>query len=583
MNRQLMLMFKNRGYSDDFYDSISRCDHPEPRNIDVMCSALKEYYDRKDRIVLLTDFDMDGIMSGVIGFAGLAEMGFNVSLAMPTVSSGYGITKDEIDNIKTRYPDANVIMTGDVGITAFESISYAREIGFDVLLTDHHMPKSVAPEANVIVDPKYPDDPAYGGICGAHVMYLVMKHYAEHFTDDPVYYVNQMDRLKVFAGFGTVTDNMPVFYENRPLLMDSLAICRYAYGSGDDTSVNEIPGHSDDIYRRAFRGLYIMLKAFAEQKRMNMDHLDEDFFGFYAGPVFNSIKRMNADISLAYKVFFGSREEAEESMNTLIALNEERKKLVNDLYDQMMNTPQPWAPFVYVIDDKPGVCGLLAQKVRMTTGLPALVLVDGDKGYHGSGRSPEWYPFLKYAGNHSDWSPAGHENAFGIFLADERCIDSYVEFIKKDIYDKMPVGAMEPPKPDFTISTLGDGDTEIDVDLFMEFLEEIEMCRPFGSGFPKPDIELKFKPKECYWTLMGSDKNHVRVTLPRGLTLVCFNQGDMFGGTIDPSNMPEVISVRGSLALNVFMGQTSVQFMGVLPQECAYKAEGDICVDGDEC
>lgn len=560
MNRLLSLMFKNRGYSPTFFQDIQALGHKAPGNIDEMCAALKELHDSGERIVLYTDHDMDGIMCGVIGFAGMAELGFNVSLFMPDISTGYGITDNAMLDVRDMYPDVKALMTADVGITADSAVAVARTFVDKILITDHHTPRDPIPDADVIVDPKQDGSEVFSDICGACVLYMVLRRYAELYGgEDSAFLVSQMDRLRVFAGFGTISDRMPVFYENRPLLKDMISICQYVYGSGDDTSVMEIPGC--DIYRRCFRGLFIVLKVFADEKHINIDSITEDFIGFYVAPTFNSIKRMGSDIRLAYNVFFGSCEDAESSMHKLFELNDARKKLVDVVFDEMINSPQPWAPYVYISNGNPGFNGLLAQRCTEQTGRPVLVLNYTECGYSGSGRSPDWYPFLVYAGNDPRWEPAGHNGAFGITIRDEACVEEYVAFIEKDIKAKMPAGGVK-PKADFVISSFGDGDTDIDMDLFEDFLYSLDVCRPFGPGFEAPAVILRFNPMDAKWNLFGGELEHVRAQLPRGLRLMCFNQGRLFGGHINPAYMPSVVEVVGTLSFNDYAGQRTIQFIG---------------------
>ena len=568
-------MFENRGYAPDFFDKICVCDHSIPKDIDKMCEHLKRYHDSNDQILLLTDFDMDGIMCGVIGFAGLAELGFNVSLAMPRISDGYGFTAEFIDTLHAQYPDAKALMTADVGVTAFEGIARARELGLEVFVTDHHKPDAVRiVDANVVVDPSRDDDTeAFWGICGAHVLYLVLRYYAENCSDKSALMVPQIERLRVFAGFGTVSDSMPVYYENRPLVRDAVSICRFIYGDGDEEAVSYISGC--DVYRRAFRGLYLLLKGFAEIKNTNINQLDEDFFGFYLAPVFNSIRRMNGDILSAYNIFFGSREEAENCIQYVIDINEKRKAYTQDCFDRMKSSRQPWAPYVWITDALPGICGLLAQRMMNETGLPTLVLVEDGEGYHGSGRCPVWYSFLKYARNAGPWVAAGHESAFGVGFADASCIDAYVTFISNDILVHKPDDSFLEFKPDFVISTLGDGDTDIDIGLFDDFLYELGKYRPFGQGFEKPTIMLRFRPRDGVWYTFGSENTHVKVILPKGLNLLCFNQANMFGEQINRDTMPPVIEVIGTLEENNYNGNHSVQFLGPLPMSVAQNGVND--------
>lgn len=565
MNRLLSLFFQKRGYDAAFLDEIEQCNHPEPTHIDEMCDMLRKYHDEGTQIALLTDFDMDGLMSGVVGYAGLKELGFNVMLAYPDVATGYGFDASEIDSIKKQYPEATVLMTGDVGITAYDGVARARALGMDVLVTDHHIPKTESVDANVIVDPQFPDDPAYSGICGAHVMYRVLHRYAERYATDPGFACSQIDRLRVFAGFGTISDSMPMLYENRQLVKDTLYICRSIYNDGSMRVVDTIAGC--EAYRRAFAGLHILLSTFVRHKGFDINTIQEDFIGFYAAPTFNSIKRLSGTVETAYKVFFGSRDEANTCMEALMDMNEERKERVESTYAEMCRQPSQYAPFLHIVETTPGLCGLLAQKVCEQSGYPSVVVIKTDKGYRGSGRSPEWYPFLTNANGHPGWEAAGHEGAFGIRFQDKSALEAFVAFIRMDVEKKKPAPEMFEKQPDFVISTLGDGDTNIDISLFMDFLDELSPFHPFGPGFEAPNIILRFDPqKSCKWSLFDNGK-HIRARLSRGFNLVCFNQGHYFDSEIDSTQFGDEIEVAGQLALNTFNGKTTVQFLGTLPED----------------
>src|SRR5699024_305175 len=137
MNKLIRAMLKNRGYDDDFLSRINTCDHALPSGIPELCARLDFYRKTGGRIVVLADFDTDGLMSGVIGFAGLAELGFSVALYLPS-TDGYGFDASDIEKIKADYSDVKVILNGDVGIAAHEGVQAARDSGIEVLVTEHH-------------------------------------------------------------------------------------------------------------------------------------------------------------------------------------------------------------------------------------------------------------------------------------------------------------------------------------------------------------------------------------------------------------------------------------------------------------
>ena len=585
MNRLIERMWRNRGYSNEWLQEINQCNHSLPTHIKEMCERLKYYHDSGERIVLLTDFDMDGITAGVIGFAGMAELGFNVALYLPD-TDGYGFDERDIIRIKDEYPDVKAILTADVGITAYAGIQYAKDTGLEVLLTDHHTPTGeFLPVASVVVDPICDKGEEYfGGICGAHVLYLVMHYYAEHFSEDPIQFVPQIERLRVFAGFGTVSDSMPVWYENRPLIRDAISICRLVYGDGTPEVVNSIPGC--EIYKRAFLGLFLMLKAFQERNKIrDGSSIDETFFAFYVAPAFNSIKRMSNSVELAYQVFFGGETASVENMEKILELTDQRKALVESSLTEMLHdSNQPWAPYIYLTDSPVGIRGLLAQRVLALTGEPVLVVSDvGGGRLSGSGRCPSWFPFLDLTGDLDYVHAAGHNPAFGVSLDDTSACDALLAFLREEIVERKPQDLTVLNRPDFKISTVDDAaDTDIDVELFEDFLAELEIYRPFGASFPAPDLELEFRPMEGSWSYLGKDKNHIKVLLPHGFSLLCFNQAAYFPKDIYVDQMPKVISVRGHLNLNEFAGIKSVQFLGSLGEEVDQRGLSEEGVVTDE-
>lgn len=578
MNVLLKKMFENRKYSLDFFNDMMSCDFAIPKNIDVLCKHLHNYRLSGKQVVLLTDFDFDGICSGTIGFAGMAELGFNVALYMPDTNAGYGFDSDTIDDLVSKFPDCAAILTGDVGITAIDGIARARDLGLDIFVTDHHKGFGDA-GAVVTVDPQRDCDPdAYSYICGAAVMYHVLRYYAEHYTTCPGFAIQQIDRLRVFAGFGTVSDSMPVYHENRDLIRDAISICKFLYADNNQQMVNVIPGC--EVYRRAFYGLYVMFECFTEYEKLKDSFkIDEEFFAFYVAPAFNSIKRLGEDISIAYSVFFGGPGVAKTSMNQVLIFNEKRKKMVAEKFVELYEVPQPWSPYIYITDALPGICGLLAQKVLSETGEPVLVLrSDPDGSYSGSGRSPVWYPFLDIAGRDPDsrWYPAGHNPAFGIGVDNDACMDDLFDFLKKSIPEHKPSEDELKFVPDFVISTLGDGDIGLDVDVMHDFLHQLRIYHPFGNGFPKHQMLIRFRPLEAEWKLVGNDKTHLRIMLSSGVTVMCFGQGVLFPGYIDKQQFPDVVEIVGSLSYNDYMGVSGIQILGEFQDPELIAQEGEI-------
>lgn len=555
MNALIQKLLDNRGYTRDYLLSINNPIHNDLLDIDTMCDKLHEIHMRRQNITVLPDFDTDGIMSGVIGFAGLAELGFSVSLFIPNPDDGYGFTADTIDRLVKEYPDTNAVITCDVGITCFDGISRAKALGLQMLITDHHMQQQVAKDADVIVNPMRIDETyTHPSICGAYVLYQILEHYASKYAN--AFEQEQIRRLKVFAGIGTVSDIMPLLYENRELVRDSVSISRLVYANGDDVITKFIMGN--DIYRRAFYGLHCFYKTMAEYGKLkHARDITEEFYAYYMAPAFNSVKRMNEDMTIAFDVFFGSN--PQESAAQLYNLNVQRKHIVSNYMSALQGSSQPYAPFVYITDAPKGILGLMANEIMNETGMPVLVLNHDGNKFTGSGRSPEWYQFLDRVLSEGFYA-AGHNAAFGVGFTDTAELKSFLAFLDKDVNEVRGKCVFTAPEPDFVISQDGTGDTVIDIELFRSYLSELEYYRPFGKSFPAPDIRLKFKADESEWFVIGSTNQHLKIILPYGFEVLCWNQANRFG----EQDKKTEFEVAGRISQNEYNDKITIQFTGTL-------------------
>lgn len=563
--RLIDIMFKNRGYTPEFIADISNGSHADLYRVDEVVQRLRALYDNGSRIVVLPDFDMDGIMSGVIGYAGLAELGFNVALFIPDPNEGYEFTAATIRRLYSQYPDVCTILTCDVGTSCYDGIDEAKRLGVDVIVTDHHNTLFDFEEcmhADVVVNPMQPSDSyEHSYICGAFVLYQCLMKYAEMYAGPLM--CDQMKRLSVFAGIGTISDMMPLLYENRCLVCDAIAFCRLLYGDGNSWFVDCMPGSV--VYKRAFIGLYSVFRVFAEKSKIrDGSSIDENFFGFYLAPMFNSVKRLGGQMTDAFDVFFGF--DAVGSANRLYDMNEKRKELVETSLSNIFSSEQPFAPYVYFSDAPAGLFGLLAAKLMELDGLPKLVLRQDPvkHSFRGSGRSPVWYPLFSRA-TANEFYIAGHEHAFGAGFRDIADIERFCSFLADDCkkcYDAVDTDTIKPFIPDFTIALDGSGDVGIDIPLFIEYISDVSKLAPFGQGFEKPCILLRFRAGDGVWSTLVSKKNssksHLKVELPYQFNVLCWNEGQMISRSDNPD---ELIEVTGHLELNEFRGDVSINFI----------------------
>ena len=573
MHYLLQKTFENRKYTSEFLQEMENSHYKNLHNIEVLADKLHELKENKKHITIMPDFDSDGINSGIVGFAGLSELGFNVSLFIPNPKEGYEITPETIDRMLAEHPTTDAILTCDVGITCFQGIDYAKSKGITVLVTDHHMekerPVGLQP-ADCIVDPMCEaDDYEHPRICGAFVLYQCLQYYANIYCDQ--FMQEQIKRLRVFAGIGTVSDVMPILYENRHLVREAIGIAKMVYFGGDDYMVSCIQGC--EVYRRAFYGLHILIKAFADAGKLKSpSHIDEEFFGYYLAPALNSVKRMDKDMKLAFGVFFGP--DFEENARALVALNEERKELVKKhsaILEETKSTQQ-YAPYIYFSEAPSGILGLLAMEIMNKTGMPAMVVKQEENGkIHGSGRSPKWYKFLTNTIPHG-FSPAGHNPAFGIKFTDLDEVNKMKEFLQTDATDIYEKGVADgtistETTYDFVIAQDGTGDVTLDVVTFAEYIAELKYYRPFGEEFEAPNILLKYNlasiNKDEDIKIIGTENQHLKIVIDYGIEVLLWNQADKIDMVTEANNL----LVSGHLEESVFMGKHRISFIGTIVEE----------------
>lgn len=569
MNKLVELMLSRRGLTAASYAAM---DAPLDVAVEGEAAVVERLHVIKTegrKIVVLPDFDMDGIMSGVVGLAGLSQLGFDVELYVPHLPHRYGIDATDIDLVHAMWPTATAVITCDQGIGCVEAANRCVELGIEYICTDHHSENfhsSVRGIASAIADPSSVgevdrrDEAGAPAICGATVLWRVLALYAELWGT----LENRADiaRLRLFAGIGTVSDAMPLVHDNRQLVRDAITLLRLCYMNGDRWLIDSLTGHP--AYIQAFAGAHAAMKALADAGKISSaDDIDEGTIGFYLAPAFNSVKRMDGDLSRAFGVFLGFN--GEEDMQYLLDLNAERREKSQEAWDELLCTGGPYQPFASLTEAPSGLLGLLAGRMLEQTGEPCVVVREDPKTgeLSGSGRSPFWYPFLtRNVGQ--KWVCAGHEAAFGITFENREQMHEFFDFIREDVAAVKACAKAEgvslEPEVDLTMSTKnGVGDIGCDLFTLADFCEGLEELRPFGKGFPEPSVKVIFDAGEAKKLRMGSEKQHGKLLLPGGVACISWNAGDAV------ENLPNGdTAITGKLSINSWNGRHSLQLIGNL-------------------
>ena len=436
------------GTMEDLHDPSLLLGAPE------LVRLLADALARGEKIAVAADYDADGIFSGTILKEALEQLGAEVRVFTPDrMSEGYGMNRRIVDEAKAF--GAGIILTCDNGISAYDAVDYAKELGMTVLVTDHHEePKTGLPAADAGVDPKQEGDTyPFPGICGAFVAYKVMCLLYRSLQRDPA----ELDALIPCAAIATVTDVMDLAGENRILVREGLKML-------------ETTGRP---------GLRAMLKACGlEDRRLTAYHL-----GFVLGPCFNAAGRLETVETVQQLLSAGTVEEAMPFARKLQDLNELRKTLTEEgrraAADKIAQEglDRDRILVVHLPDVHESVAGIIAGRLRETWSRPALVITGKEETVKGSGRSIEAYNLYEGLEACRDLLDkfGGHAMAAGFSLpaanieALRKALNDEAGLTEEDLRPTVQLDAAMPPE--YAVP---------------ERIREWEALGPFGKGFPQP-------------------------------------------------------------------------------------------------
>ena len=142
------------------------------RDMDKAVQRIRQAIESEEQMVIYGDYDVDGISATAILYECLSSLGAHVRCKLPTRGTGYGLTRPALEVLAQK--GFTLVVTVDNGISALEEAACARELGLDLVITDHHLPGPHLPEAVAVVDPKRADDESpFKDLCGAGVAFKI--------------------------------------------------------------------------------------------------------------------------------------------------------------------------------------------------------------------------------------------------------------------------------------------------------------------------------------------------------------------------------------------------------------------------
>lgn len=513
------------------------------KDMDRAVEIILSKCDEGAKIRVVGDYDIDGVCSVSILCMALMELGADVDYDIPDRrKDGYGINKRIVDAAEEDGVDT--IITCDNGISARETVKYAKDKGMTVIVTDHHeIPyeivgeerKYLLPEADAVVDHKRADcDYPYKELCGAGIAFKLAC--ALGVSEEL-----QRELLK-FAAFATVGDVVELHDENRIIVKYGLeAINEDENGLAPDTDYRDInDGLAGLIEKTKLTG-----------KKINSYHI-----GFVLGPCVNAAGRL-ASAKTAAELFLGEGDPDTLSA-ALKAYNDERRKMTEDmtaLAEKKVREGETSGNVlvIYLPECHEAVAGIVAGRIKESFYKPTFIITDSDDPgeVKGSGRSIEGYHMYDELVKCKDLLNkfGGHEMAAGFSLKKEN-----LEAFRKNLNANETLTEDELTKKIW-----------IDVPMplayaHMGLVEEMERLEPFGTGNPKPvfaDKDLSVTEKRVF----GEAGKVVKLTLknPAGkqFSAVMFKSAE---SNPEPDE-GDVISVLYYPSVNEFNGNKSLQFV----------------------
>ena len=486
---------------------------------------IEEALNNGEKILIYGDYDADGITSTTVMMNVLLDLGADVSYCIPNrFTHGYGPNAELFR--KAHENGVQLIITVDNGISGIEPVALAKELGMDVIVTDHHEAGEVLPAADVIIHPRVPEGHyPFGELAGVGVAFKLAQ----------ALYGEVPDHLFEFAAIGTVADLVPLVGENRYIVQQGIKHLKTTHNP--------------------------WVRALCDITSVKQQEIDEEAIGFYFAPRLNAIGRLgDADPGVAF-LMSDNDSEAASGAKLLNQKNVERKEIVAAITEQAIemieNEPVISNSQVLVIAKEgwnPGVIGIVASRLVEKYYRPTIVLsLDREKGTaKGSGRSIEGFHLYQELAKNRDILPAfgGHPMAAGMTFPLE-----HVDELRSRLHQQ----ALESLTEELLTPKLSiDVPVEIS-EVTVEAIEEIKKLGPFGTGFAKPIYALQ-NVQVRSMRKIGAGENHLKLELEDThgfIDAIGFSKGYLF----DEITYGVSLSFAGDLQINEWQGKKKPQLM----------------------
>ena len=493
------------------------------KDMDKAAARITRAVDNMEKIAVYGDYDADGVTSTAMLYSYLETRGADVIFYIPQrEGEGYGMNMGAVEYLKEQ--GVSLIVTVDNGISSVQEVARANELGIDVVVTDHHRPQEILPDAVAVVDAYRPDDTSpykhFSGVGIAFKLLMALEDGAGDVED-------LLEAYSDLAAIGTIGDIVPLTGENRTLIRAGL----------ERLSQSDRPG----------------VQALLENAGIAGKVLTSTNVAFTLVPRINATGRMGAPERAVRLLISGYEEEAKVLSEEICADNEERRRVEAEIAEAAFADIEAKGYMkdrVVVVDGENwhhGVIGIVASRVTERCGKPCMIISRGETEAKGSGRSIEGFSLFEAICACGDLliKFGGHPMAAGITLKPEN-IEAFRKRINQYAAEHFPQMPTQTVTLDCKLNPAA---------LSVSMAQSLTQLEPFGNGNPQPVFGL-FNMELSNVTPVGGG-GHLRLTLEKNgavITAMRFNT--------KPEELPYHIGDKIDLAVQLeareFRGQPSL-------------------------
>ena len=508
-------------------------------DMDIAVDRLNDAMGRKERIMVYGDYDVDGCTAVALVYKFLQQFYSNIEYYIPDrYEEGYGISHKGIDYAKQQ--DVRLIIVLDCGIKAIEEIAYAKSLGIDFIICDHHVPDDDLPPAVAILNPKREDSTyPFKHLCGCGVGFKFMQAFAKN-NGIPF---SRLIPLLDFCAVSIAADIVPVTGENRILAFHGLK------------QLNQSPSTG--------------LKAIIEICGLTGRELTMSDIVFKIGPRINASGRVQNGTEAVDLLVERDITQALTEAARINKLNEQRKDIdkqmteeANSIVEKLESQKHHAAIVLYDENWKKGVVGIVASRLTELYYRPTVVLTRSGDLATGSARSIAGYDIYDAVKNCRDLLEnfGGHTYAVGLSLK----IENIPEFRRR--FQQYVSNHILPEQTEATM----DIDMEIDFkDITKKLLSDLKKLAPHGPNNPKPLFCTRNVYDYGTSKVVGRQQEHIKLELVDSKSSNVIN-GIAFGQSASARYIKSKRSfdIAYTIEENIYKrGDVQLQIEGIRPSE----------------